>query len=332
MPRLTSADVARESGVSRTTVSYVLNGKDGVTIPEATRQRVRDAAERLGYTPSAAARALRSGKSDLVLCVLPDWTIGPVIDTLLDHLTSELADRGLAVLVHHARGPRPLSELWHAVTPRAVLGLGPFAEADERAMRLAGIKVVGSALDVDSHPGTFSAPQTEIGRLQVEHLADRGHRVLAYASPSDARLTAFAERRLAGVTLECERRGLPAPRVHEVDLDTASAASAVRSWRAGESPATAVAAYNDEVALAVLSGLRAEGLRVPADVAVIGVDDIPAARLAAPALSTVWQALDAQAGYLAAAVIAALDELEPPPHPGDVFHVIARDSTATTPS
>ena len=96
MPRLTSADVARESGVSRTTVSYVLNGKVGVAIPEATRQRVRDAAERLGYTPSAAARALRSGKSDLVLCVLPNWTIGPVIDTLLDHLTSELADRGLS--------------------------------------------------------------------------------------------------------------------------------------------------------------------------------------------------------------------------------------------
>ena len=161
MPRLTSADVARESGVSRTTVSYVLNGKEGVAIPEATRQRVRDAAARLGYTPSAAARTLRSGRSDLVLCVLPDWTIGPVIDTLLDHLTTELADRGLSVLVHHDRGPRPLAELWRAVTPRAVLGLAPFAPDDERAMRQAGIQVVGSTLDEDpEHPGTFSVPQT----------------------------------------------------------------------------------------------------------------------------------------------------------------------------
>ncbi|NUU17815.1 LacI family DNA-binding transcriptional regulator [Cellulomonas humilata] len=328
MPRLTSADVARESGVSRTTVSYVLNGKSDVAIPEATRQRVRDAAARLGYTPSAAARTLRSGRSDLVLCVLPDWTIGPVIDTLLDHLTTELAERGLSVLVHHDRGPRPLAELWRAVTPRAVLGLAPFAEDDERAMRQAGIQVVGSALDEDDHPGTFSVPQTRIGRLQVEHLAERGHRVVAYAAPSDDRLAAFADRRLAGVVLECERLGLTAPRVDAVDLDVASAAAVVRSWRAGPEPVTAVAAYNDEVALAVLSGLRAEGLRTPQDVAVIGVDDIPAARLAAPALTTVWQAIDAQATYLAAAVIAALDDaVDPPAQPADVFHVIARDST-----
>ncbi|KQS97151.1 LacI family DNA-binding transcriptional regulator [Cellulomonas sp. Leaf395] len=328
MPRLTSADVARESGVSRTTVSYVLNGKTGVTIPESTRQRVRDAAARLGYTPSAAARTLRSGRSDLVLCVLPDWTIGPVIDTLLDDLSTRLADRGLSVLVHQTRGPRPLSELWRAITPRVVLGLAPFAEEDERAMRQAGIQVVGSALDEVAHPGTFTVPQTRIGQLQVEHLAARGHRVLAYAAPSDDRLAAFADRRLAGVVLGCEQLGLPAPQVQAVDLDVASAAAAVRSWRARAEPVTAVAAYNDEVALAVLSGLRAQGLRTPQDVAVIGVDDIPAARLAAPALTSIWQAVDAQARYLADAVLAALDDtVEPPAQPDDVFHVIARDST-----
>jgi len=77
-----------------------------------------------------------------------------------------------------------------------------------------------------------------------------------------------------------------------------------------------------------MSGLRAEGLRTPQDVAVIGVDDIPAARLAAPALTTIWQAIDAQARYLADAVLAALDDTaEAPAQPDDVFHVIARDST-----
>ncbi len=328
MARLTSADVARESGVSRTTVSYVLNGKSDVAIPEATRQRVRDAAARLGYTPSAAARALRSGRSDLVLCVLPDWTVGPVIDTLLDHLTTELAERGLSVLVHHDRGPRPLAELWRAVTPRVVLGLSPFAEDDARAMRQAGIQVVGSALDEDPHPGTFSVPQTRIGQLQVQHLAGRGHRAIAYAAPRDDRLAAFADRRLAGVVQECAQLGLPAPRVRPVELETGPAAAAVREWRTGADPVTAVAAYNDEVALAVLSGLRAEGLAAPGDVAVIGVDDIPAARLAAPALTTVWQAIDAQASYLAAAVLAAIDgTVELPAQPDEVLHVVARDST-----
>ena len=75
---------------------------------------------------------------------------------------------------------------------------------------------------------------------------------------------------------------------------------------------TAVAAYNDEVALAVLAGLRAEGLRAPEDVAVIGVDDIPMARLASPALTTVWQAIDAQAQHLASSVLAALGYPVPP--------------------
>lgn len=328
MPGVTSADVARESGVSRTTVSYVLNAKDGVAIPEATRQRVRDAAARLGYMPSVAARTLRTGRSDLVLCVLPNWPVGPVIDTLLDHLATELADRGLSVLVHHDRGPRPLAELWRAVTPRAVVGLTAFAAEDERAMRQAGIQVLGSALDEDPQPGIFSVPQNRIGSLQIEHLARRGHHLIGYAAPSDARLAEFADRRLAGVREECAKLGLPAPRVEPVDLDAGSAAAAVRAWRAGESPITAVAAYNDEVALAVLAGLRAEGLRTPDDVAVIGVDDIPAARLAAPALTTVWQAIDAQASYLASAVLAALDGTsEPPRRPSDIFHVVARDST-----
>lgn len=327
MTRVTSADVARESGVSRTTVSYVLNDKGGDAIPEATRQRVREAAARLGYTPSAAARALRRGRSDLVLLVLPDWPIGPVIDTLLDQLTSELAGRGLSLLVHHARGSRPLADLWRAVTPRAVLGLVPFAPDDQRAMRQAGIQVVGSTLDPNTDPGTFSVPQIAIGRLQVEHLVSRGHRVVAYAGPDDARLAPFADRRRAGVAAACEERGLVAPVSASVPLEVAAAAEVVRSWRAAAEPVTAVAAYNDEVALAVVAGVRAAGLRVPEDVAVIGVDDFPAARLAAPPLTTVWQAIDAQATYLAASVMAALDGTEEPPRPDDVFHVVVRSST-----
>ena len=329
MPGVTSADVARESGVSRTTVSYVLNANEGVVISEATRQRVRAAAVRLGYSPSAAARTLRRGKSDLVICVLPNWPIGPVIDTLLDHLARQLAERGLTVLVHHGRGTRPLSDLWRAVTPRAVVGFTTFTPEDEQSMRQAGIQVVGTALEQDPRdPVVHSVSQAGIGRLQVQHLAARGHRAIGYATPTDPRIADFADGRLAGVRLECSDRGFPEPLVAAVDLEVRSAALAVRGWRTAGVPVTAVAAYNDEVALAVLAGLRAEGLRVPADVAVIGVDDIPAARLALPALTTVSQGVDAQARYLASAVLAALDgPTRPPAFPADVLDVVVRDST-----
>ena len=325
MRSVTSADVARESGVSRTTVSYVLNGTEGAKISEATQERVREAARRLGYSPSAAARTLRRGRNDLVLCVLPDWPAGPVIDTLLDGLATALAGRGLSMLVHHNRGSQHLAELWRQVTPVAVVGLTRFGADDVRAMVRAGIKVVGTALDEDTDPGVFAVPQRQIGRLQAAHLADRGHTRLAYAAPADHRLAEFADRRLDGVRRECADRGLPVPLVAPLPLEVDPAATVLRAWHAGG--VTAVAAYNDDVAIAVLAGARARGLEVPADLAVIGVDDAPAARLAAPPLSTVWQAADAQATHLAASVFATLEGTVPPARPHDIFHVVPRAST-----
>ncbi len=325
MARVTSADVARASGVSRTTVSYVLNGKDGTLISAATQERVRAAAARLGYAPSAAARILRSGRSDLVLCVLPDWPVGPVIDGLLDHLARELAERDLALLVRHGRGRQPLTELLRAVTPRAVLGLTAFAPDDERAMRQADVLVLTTTVDDGpSDSRVFAVSQLQIGRLQVQHLVTAGHRAIGYAAATDDRVRDFSEPRLAGVRAACAERGLPEPVVRPVEMEVPSAVAAVRAWRAAG--VTAVAAYNDEVALAVLAGARAEGLAVPADVAVIGVDDVPLARVAAPPLTTIDQAIDVQAHHLAAHILSALDGRPPPERPAEVLTVVVRDS------
>lgn len=320
MARVTSADVARESGVSRTTVSYVLNGTAGTSISEATRRRVLDTAARLGYAPSAAARTLRSGRSDLVLCVLPDWPVGPVIETMLDHLADEVAERGLSVLVHHVRGDRPLSDLWRAVTPRTVVGLTAFAPDEVRAMRRAGIQVVDTSTD---EPGAED-PQPRIGRLQVERLVAGGRTRIGYATTADRRVAEFADQRLVGVRAACAEHGLAEPVVVPVEVDAASGTAAVASLHA--SGVTGVAAYNDEVAFAVLAGARAAGLDVPGDLAVIGVDDVPLAALASPPLTTVTQSMDREASYLAARVLAAVDGEAPPRRPGDGPTVVGRDS------
>ncbi|GAA1733070.1 LacI family DNA-binding transcriptional regulator [Isoptericola hypogeus] len=324
---MTSADVAREAGVSRTTVSYVLNDTPGVSVSAATRERIRAAAARLGYAPSAAARTLRRGRSDLVVAVLPDWPTGPVIDALLDHLTDVLATRGLFVLVHHHRDSRDLADLWRAVTPRAVVGLAPFAPADVAAMQRAGIQVVGSREPAgDGTPADgdgFDRSQRGIGALQVEHLAAAGHTRVAVATTGDPRLRRFADARWAGAREACRAGGLAEP-VRATVRDDEPATDVVAAWRAAG--VTAVAAYNDEVALAVLAGARGARLAVPGDLAVIGVDDAPAARVSAPPLTTVAQPVDAQAEHLAAEVIAALDGVEPPPFPRDPAYVVVRDS------
>src|SRR5690349_23437044 len=192
--RPAGADVAREAGVSRATVSYVLNDTPHQTIPEATRRRVLEAAARLGYAPSAAARALRTGRSDVVLCLLPDWPIGPEVGTLLGNLSTELARSGLTFVAHPgSQADRPIADLWKAITPAAVLAFTDFSPAEIDAMRAAGVALVVGLLGRSTSPRReLEVPQQHVGRLQAEHLAAAGHTAPGYAYPDDDRVRIFA--------------------------------------------------------------------------------------------------------------------------------------------
>src|ERR1700754_4834591 len=85
--RVTAADVARVAGVSRATVGFVLNRTPGQTISASTRERVLEASVRLGYRPNSAAQALASGRSRVILFVLPDWPIEYRFRSFLDEAT-----------------------------------------------------------------------------------------------------------------------------------------------------------------------------------------------------------------------------------------------------
>lgn len=322
--RVTSADVARLAGVSRATVSYVLNDTPHQTISAGTRGRVLDAAASLGYAPSAAARALRTGRSDVVLCLLPDWPIGPEVGHLLASLSTALARHGLTFVAHPgSREDRPISEIWKAITPAAVLAFTGFSDEEIGAMRSAGVALVVALLGRNRRE--LEVPQHKVGRLQAEHLIGSGHTRLGYAFPDDDRVRIFAEPRLAGTRAACAAAGLAAPLVRTVPLEAAGASAAVREWAAAG--VSAVCAYNDEVAMAVLAGLRLDGLTAPAGLAVIGVDDIPAARLADPPLTTVTTDQAAVARHLAISVVAAIHgRPEPPPLSAEVVRVVGRAS------
>jgi len=326
--RVTSADVARVAGVSRATVSYVLNDTPHQTISAGTRTRVLDAAANLGYAPSAAARALRTGRSEVVLCLLPDWPIGQELGAMLGNLSTELARSGLTFVAHPgSHADRPSAELWKAITPAAVLAFLDFTETEIGAMRAAGVALVVALLGRGRQGRReLEVSQHLVGRLQAEHLAAAGHTRIGYAYPDDERVRIFADPRLEGAQETCAAQGLAAPDVREVPLEQAAAAEAVLGWRAVG--VTGVCAYNDEVALAVLAGLRSLSLTAPADLAVIGVDDIPAARLATPALTTVTTDQAAVAKHLAATIVAAINGTTEPPHNGgEVVRVLTREST-----
>jgi DNA-binding LacI/PurR family transcriptional regulator len=305
--RITSADVAREAGVSRATVSYVLNDKPGQAIPEATRQRVHDAAARLGYAPSATAKALRRGRSDVVLGLLPDWPLGYAVGRVVQELSAAFARRGLTFVLHpDSRAVRPLGEVWKAITPVGVLALDAVSDAEAAAMRAAGVEVVVALhAPVEQRPGELLQPQDPVGALQARYLAP-AHRRLGYAYPDDERVAVFARPRLQGVREACAELGLPEPDVRTVPLQPRAAAAAVRSWLAADPPVTGICAYNDDLALAVLTGARQLGVRVPDDLAVVGVDDVPAAAVTDPPLTTVVQDFRAIAEHHVCSVVAAL--------------------------
>ena len=325
----TAADVARRAGLSRATVSYVLNNTPHQVIPEPTRARVLEAAAELGYTPSAAARALSKGRSDVVLLLLPDWPIGHSLGALLEDLSTELAAHGLTFVAHPHTAARPFSEVWKAITPAAVISFEELDETEKARMRGAGV-VFAVALfgGLRSSGRAMDIPEERAGRLQAEHLASTGHRKLGYAWPDDPRLHTFARARLAGVRHSCADLGLDEPVVVTVPLTSDGAAEAVKALSNVTPAITGVCAYNDEVAIAVLAGAGRHGIVVPEELAVIGFDDIPTAGVVLPPLTTVRTDGSALSGFIVSSILRGLEGRSAPRRPGSDIHSVVRRESA----
>jgi DNA-binding LacI/PurR family transcriptional regulator len=310
-------------------VSYVLNDTPHQVIPEHTRKRVRDAAAELGYSPSVAARALITGRSDVVLLLLPDWPIGPSVGHLLESLSDALGHHGLTFVAHpHAAG-RPVADVWKAITPAAVLTFEQLDDAEAKRLQAAGIELT-VALFGDGRRSTraLDVPEQRTGRLQAEHLASTGHRSLGYAWPDDPRVESFARPRLDGVRHACADLGLNEPLVLTAPLTPDGISKMIRTMRATTPPVTGICAYNDEIALAVLAAARGHGLDVPRDLAVIGVDDIPSAAVARPTLTTVRADMTVLADFIADSIVRKLQGRPAPRRPGSDIHLVIRRESA----
>ncbi len=338
MRRATSADVAARAGVSRATVSYVLNGSPRHSIPEATRERVHAAATELGYTPHAAARALRTGQSGVVLLVLGDLPFSANLGKLLADLTAAVSATGRS-LVTWTSGVGPgLRETLAHVDPQVVLGSLPLAPDDAEAVRTAGIPVAHLTFAPDAGAGPerdepLALVELYVGALQLQHLAVAGHRKVAVLTVDDPRLVVFAANRLEGVRRAAVDLGLDQPEVLSLAApDDAAVAPALTRWTAGPDPVTAVACYNDLYAAVALAAARAAGLDVPGDLSVIGVDDDPMARFLCPALTTLRYDFRDVATHAVALLRTALDGAPPPRPPScQIVSLVERESVAPPP-
>ncbi|MEV6381897.1 LacI family DNA-binding transcriptional regulator [Streptomyces sp. NPDC051773] len=331
MPRVTSKDVAREAGVSQTTVSFVLNGRDEHGLSAETRRRVLETAKRLGYVPSGAGRALRKGRSNVVLCVVPDFPVAEAMEQFKLALGRSLGEAGhTCVYLHHAGTATPLAELWQHVQPAVVVAFGSLPPDDAQSLHRAEIPLLDGVFTPDG-TGLTGLRQEDIGRLQIEHLAARGHQHIGYAALDDPRERPFCLPRLEGATRACRDLGLPAPQVVSMRYSRDSARAAVVEWTRGATPVTAVAAFNDQIALAILASCRTQHVVVPDDLALIGVDDLPLSSLAVPALTTIGMDLTAAADNLTTGILAAVGAPAPAapsgPGAGDILALVQRETT-----
>jgi len=296
--RVTLNDVAAASGVSRATASFVLRDSPNQSISAATRERVHRAARDLGYVPHAIARALREGSSRIVVLSLDAALDGNYARSYVRGLDAELAahDHALLVRYEHAGTQATLD----AIAPRAVLRFGePY--------------LTGHELD-DSGGGWRDGLAAHVS-AQLGYLAQQGHTRIAYALPDPE--TPLRQVRLLFANQAAERLGLSPVAPFSIPSFRTGAAGSLATFRAARPGTTAVAAFDDDVALRVLAAMRDLGLAAPADLAVIGFDDNGYGALATPALTTVH--IDAEAhGRQAARAVLGLDAGDLSPAPGQV--------------
>ncbi|MEU9332874.1 LacI family DNA-binding transcriptional regulator [Streptomyces sp. NPDC048290] len=298
----TSADVARLAGVSRATVSYVLNNTSAVRISEPTRRRVHEAAKELGYVPHAAARSLRAGHSRIVLMPAPTIPVGPLYSQFLSELQWAVSRLDYTVVQYGTLGlgGDEAARAWAELRPVAVLvpdtSLGPEAVA---ILKRAGARAVVT-LGPESVEGAHALlmDQDEVGHAAGAHLLARGRRRIGVVVPAEPGLDGFARPRLAGVRRALDGSGatvtaLPLAYTEE------SAASLAADWAA--LGLDGVFTYNDEYAMLLMRALQDEGVRVPEDTALIGADDLMLGRLLRPRLSTVH--IDLPAGRIIAELV-----------------------------
>jgi len=275
--------VAKKAGVSRATVSHVLNGQ-GSRFPEATRVRVLDAAAELQYRPSPAGRALVTGRSDILVLLIPNTTFGSNLQDFVDAVTSRATLHGLSVVVRFAG--RDAAETLAAILqfrPVAVVDLGVLTAQDRDAISASGAVPIPRLPEGESLDDNLNV---RIGRSMADDLLRNGPRPLAYAALLDERLDPFGPGRYEGMKTEARERGLPEPVRIDVPLDIVGATLALDAATTEGLP-LGVGCYNDDVAIAVLAAGRALGLDVPRSLSVVGVDATEIGQLVSPRLTSV---------------------------------------------
>ncbi|MDT0610516.1 LacI family DNA-binding transcriptional regulator [Streptomyces lancefieldiae] len=331
----TLRDVARRAGVSIRTVSNVVNGS--VPVSDELRVRVQAALDELDYRPNLVARNLRRGRSGMIALVVPELDV-PYFAELAREVITAARAHGYVVMLDQTDGDgereRELLGRESRATMFDGLLLSPLAiSADELRLRTNRVPVV--LLGEHIFNGSLhhvAIDNVTAAREATEHLLALGRRRIAAIGDQPYSTGETAQLRTIGYRLALERAGLtvdeelivPTPRFHRH-----LGAEAMERLLALPEPPDAVFCYNDLLAIGAMHALTRAGVRVPDDIAVVGVDGIQEGRYSSPSLTTVAPDKAQIARTAVSTLLGVIDGSAPPPAEVKAPHrLLVRESTA----
>ena len=329
-PRPTIRDVAERAGVSIATVSRVLNDRADVSV--ATRERVREVARSVGYSADPAARALATQRTRLVGVVVGDNAGHRDLSLVFFGKVLAAISRRLAHAEYEALLQAIDGGVQHRFDAAILIGLDGddplVAELSRRDVPLVGVDVRISG----GRTAFVGSDHADGVRLALAHLYALGHRRIAHLAGA-ANTLAGADR-IAAFRHETDRLGLALSDeyIREGDFSSASGYRETCSLLALPERPTAIVAASDLMALAALQAIRDVGLEPATDVAIVGFDDLEAAALAHPPLTTIRQDRQELGTVAAERAIELIEDPEANP-PATVLPVelVVRASSAPSP-
>jgi LacI family transcriptional regulator len=289
--RPTQYDVARHAGVSQTTVSHVLNNNMEISIPDETRQRIQNAMQELGYVPDRGARSLRTQKTYTIAAIIPDIT-NPFYPSFIRGIQDIVEANDYDLISYNSDGIREKEvKCLNSCQQNRVDGIITVLFYDYTDLLLdLDIPIV----KLDPRPAAVHpfdilfTDGIEASRVITNYLIGKGYSPIAMiagvpGTPANLRMVGYKQ----------------AFQEHNIPVDEAlikngyyaekGGYEAMQDLLAQSRRPRAVFAANDLMAMGAMLAIREAGLRIPQDIAIAGFDDIPAARLVNPPLTTINQ-------------------------------------------
>lgn len=301
----TIKDVSKLAGVSKATVSRVINGNQSVS-PES-RDRVMQAMDELGYKPNALAQALATNRSKTIGMVVSDLS-GAFFGPMMKSAEKVIREAGWQLVVTNSQGQEnyereAIDFLFNRPVDAMIVTLYAFPETELLQMNRQGTPVVVVNREVqDFTENCIYLDNVYGGYLATKHLLEKGHRNIAHLC---GHLThSDAQERLSGYKKALAEFGISydSSLVYEEDYNEAGGHRACRQLLESGAEFTAIFCGNDGIAIGANQELNLHGKSVPEDVSLVGYDDVNFARYLTPALTTIHfpvEEMGAQAAELA---------------------------------